>query len=145
MYNNESNIIVIPVYKSVKPIAEYYTQGKGMNISDEENLRSLFSQNIRKYRQRKGWSQEKLAEKMEISTNYLSDIERKRGWVSPFSLVKMAKALGVEVFELFKPEEAAPADIKTAVNKYLDDFSSSLRVSFEKSLADSVRKIQKNL
>ena len=116
-----------------------------MSITDEADLRAIFSENIKKYRQRKGWSQEKLAEKMEISTNYLSDIERKRGWVSPFSLVKLANALEIEVFELFKPQEAASADIVDKVNKYLDDFSTSLKVSFEKSLVDSMRKIRKNL
>jgi transcriptional regulator with XRE-family HTH domain len=58
---------------------------------DEEGLRGLLSLNIKRFRQRKGLSQAKLAEKMEISTNYLSDIETKGGWVSPFSLVKLAK------------------------------------------------------
>ena len=71
---------------------------------DDKSLRNLLSQNIKRYRQRKGWSQAKLAEKMDISTNYLSDIETKRGWVSSFSLVKWANALEIEVFELFKPE-----------------------------------------
>jgi transcriptional regulator with XRE-family HTH domain len=112
---------------------------------DERSLRKLFSQNIKRYRQRKGWSQEKLAEKIEISTNYLSDIETGRGWVSPFSLIKLANALEIEVFELFKPQETVSADISTTVNKCLEDFSSSLRVSFEKSITDSIKKIQKNL
>ena len=116
-----------------------------MSIIDEAHLRNLLSQNIKKYRQRKGWSQEKLAEKMDISTNYLSDIERKRGWVSPFSLVKLANALEIEVYELFKPEEAVPSDVINTVNKCLDDFSTSLKVSFEKSLIDSMQKIRKNL
>jgi transcriptional regulator with XRE-family HTH domain len=112
---------------------------------DEEGLRGLLSQNIKRFRQRKGWSQAKLAEKMEISTNYLSDIETKRGWVSPFSLIKLANALEIEVFELFKPLETASIDIKTAVDRCLDDFSTSLRVSFDKSLKDSMQKIRKNL
>ena len=112
---------------------------------NEESLRNLLSQNIKRYRQRKGWSQAKLAEKMDISTNYLSDIESKRGWVSAFSLVKLANALEIEVFELFKPEEETPADILCAVNKCLDDFSTSLKVSFERSLEDSLNKIRKNL
>ena len=93
----------------------------------------------------KGWSQEKLAEKIEISTNYLSEIETGKGWVSPFSLVKIANALEIEVFELFKPQEAVSKDTKKTINKCLDDFSTSLKVSFEKSLKDSMRKIQKNL
>ena len=112
---------------------------------DEIQLRTLLSRNIKRFRQRKGWSQAKLAEEMQISTNYLSDIETKRGWVSPFSLVKMANALEIDVFELFKSEETASTDVIHTVNRCLNDFSVSLRVSFEKSLADSIQKIQKNL
>ena len=112
---------------------------------DEECLRELLSQNIKRFRQKKGWSQAKLAEKMDISTNYLSNIERKIGWVSPFSLVKLANALEIEVFELFKPEESTPVDVKNTINKYLDDISDSLRISFDKSLKSSMQKIQKNL
>ena len=116
-----------------------------MSIMNEKILRNLFSQNIKRYRRMRGWSQEKLAEKMEISTNYLSEIETGRGWVSPFSLVKLANALEIDVFELFKHQEAAASTTLKIVNKCLDDFSTSIRVSFEKSLNDSMRKIQKNL
>ena len=110
---------------------------------NEESLRNILSQSIKRYRQRKGWSQAKLAERMDISTNYLSDIESKRGWVSAFSLVKLANALEIEVFELFKPEEETPADVLFTINKCLDDFSMSLKVSFDKSLEDSLNKIRK--
>jgi transcriptional regulator with XRE-family HTH domain len=112
---------------------------------DEEGLRGILSQNIKRFRQRKGWSQAKLAEKMDISTNYLSDIETKRGWVSPFSLIKLANALEIEVFELFKPHETTSSDVQNTIIKYLDDFSTSLKVSFDKSLKDSMQKIRKNL
>ena len=112
---------------------------------DEAGLRGILSCNIKRYRQRKGWSQAILAEKMGISTNYLSDIETKRGWVSPFSLVKMANALEIEVFELFMPQETASKGELNRINKCLEDFSSSLRVSFDKSLTDSIKKIRKNL
>ena len=112
---------------------------------DEANLRRLLSQNIKRFRQRKGLSQAKLAEKMNISTNYLSDIETGKGWVSPFSLAKLANSLEVEVFELFKPQEMVSEDILALVSRCLDDFSASLKTSFDKSIADSVRKIRKNL
>jgi len=112
---------------------------------NEVNLRNLFSRNIKKYRQMKGWSQEKLAERMDISTNYLSEIETGKGWVSPFSLVKLANALEIEIFQLFTPHETVPVDTKKKISKYLNDFSTSMRVSFEKSLNDSMRKIQKHL
>jgi len=112
---------------------------------DETGLRNILSKNIKRYRQRKGWTQAKLAEEMGISTNYLSDIETKRGWVSPLSLANLANALEIEVFELFKPEKDVPTDLLNTVNKCLDDFSTSLRVSFEKALIDSMRKTRKNL
>ncbi|MDR2069050.1 MAG: helix-turn-helix domain-containing protein [Spirochaetaceae bacterium] len=111
---------------------------------DEAGLRSIFSLNIKRFRRRKGLSQEKLAEKMGISTNYLSDIETGKGWVSPFSLVKMANALEIEVFELFKPLEAVPEGTADLINKYLDDFSLSLRASFEKSIEQSLRETKKS-
>jgi transcriptional regulator with XRE-family HTH domain len=135
----------MPVCFFVKPIPQYFIQGKGLIIMNEAGLRNLLSQNIKRYRQRKGWTQTKLAEEMGISTNYLSDIETKRGWVSPLSLVNMANALGIEIFELFKPEKEAPADLINIVNKCLDDFSTSLRISFDKVLIDSMRKTRKNL
>jgi len=103
------------------------------------------SHNIKRFRKRKGLSQERLAEKMDISTNYLSDIERKKNWPSPVSLTKLANALEIEVFELFKPQETVSANVSNVVNKCLEDLSSSLRVSFEKSLDDSIKKIQQNL
>jgi len=112
---------------------------------DENDLRGLLSKNIKRFRQVKGLSQANLAEKMEISTNYLSDIETKRGWVSPFSLVKLANALEIEVYELFKPQENISLDLKKKISVYLNDFSTSIKNSFEKSLNDSIKKIQKNL
>ena len=112
---------------------------------NEANLRTILSLNIKRYRQRKGLSQAKLAEKMEISTNYLSEIETKRGWVSPHSLVNMANALDIEVFELFKPHETVKIDELNKVNKCLEDFATSVRISLEKSLADSMKKIRKSL
>jgi len=112
---------------------------------NEAELRSLLSQNLKRYRQRKGFTQAILAEKMGISINYLSDIETKKGWVSPTSLVNMANALEIEVFELFKIEDAHPSLLKNIVNKYLDDFSTSMKISFEKALKDTVQKTRKNL
>ena len=112
---------------------------------NESDLRNLLSQNIKRFRQRKGLSQVKLAEKVDISTNYLSEVETGKGWISPYSLVKLANALEIEVYELFKPKELIPSDTVDIINICLEDFSSSLRVSLEKAIVDSKKKIQKNL
>ena len=71
---------------------------------EEKELRALFAENIKKYRNRRGWNQLFLAEKLDISANFLSEIETGKGWVSPLTLVKIANALEIDVFELFMPK-----------------------------------------
>jgi transcriptional regulator with XRE-family HTH domain len=89
----------------------------------EEELRQILSANIKKYRGLHSWSQAQLAEKVDISINFLSDIETKRGWVSPYTLVKLAQALEIEVYELFRPEEEASGELKDTINQFINDFS----------------------
>ena len=63
---------------------------------DKENiepLRILLSINIKKYRGKLRYTQEKLVEKAEISAQTLNDIEGCRRWVSSKTMSKLAKAL----------------------------------------------------
>ena len=70
---------------------------------EDKELRAVLAENIKKYRNRRGWSQLFLSEKIEISANYLSAVETGKGWVTPLTLVKLANVLDIEVFELFLP------------------------------------------
>jgi transcriptional regulator with XRE-family HTH domain len=98
----------------------------------EKDLRRILSANIKRFRNRRAWSQAKLAEKIDLSTNFLSDIETGKGWVSPLTLVKLAKALDIEVYELFKPEEALPADVKGIITQYTRDIAATITDSLDK-------------
>jgi len=84
---------------------------------EEKELRAVLAENIRKFRNRRGWSQLLLSEKLGISANYLSSVETGKGWVSPLTLVKLAKILEIEVFELFKP----PNNSTTAQTELADE------------------------
>ena len=68
-----------------------------------EQLRSILSENIKNRRKQLNISQSKLAEMINMSANYITDIENQRTWVSDTTIVKIASALGVEFFELLKP------------------------------------------
>lgn len=58
--------------------------------------------NLKRLRRlRGGISQQTLAERAEISLKQLSNIERKKVWVSAAMLTKLAKALGVSETALF--------------------------------------------
>lgn len=70
-----------------------------------QELREDLSQNLKKYRKQKGWSQFKLAEKAEISEQTINSIEGLRLWPSDKTLSKIASALEVEMYQLFVPQK----------------------------------------
>ena len=53
-----------------------------------------------------GYSQEKLAEKSNLSAQTLNDIEGCRRWVSAATLSKLAKALHIAEYQLLVPESS---------------------------------------
>jgi transcriptional regulator with XRE-family HTH domain len=87
----------------------------------EQEIRGILSRNIKRYRQSRDLSQADLAEKLDISVNFLCNIENGNRWISPQTLVKFASALNIEPYELFKPAEALPPDMPIIINKCLDE------------------------
>jgi len=74
---------------------------------DEEKLRKALSANIKRYRGKLGFSQEKLAETIGLSSQTINDIEGCRTWVSDKTIVKIARAFNVEVYQLLFPQTGA--------------------------------------
>jgi transcriptional regulator with XRE-family HTH domain len=87
----------------------------GMN-TEQLNLRRVLSANIKKKRAVLGITQEKLAEKAEISINMVNDIEGCRTWVSDKTLANLATALQTDIWRLFLPDSPA----KDAMNTVSD-------------------------
>ena len=71
----------------------------------EEELQTRVIENIRALRKKAGLSQEKLADKADISRQMMNDIEGRRRWLTKGTLVKITNALDVDVYELFVPSE----------------------------------------
>ena len=87
----------------------------------ERELLKLFSKNIRDYRARNNWSQAELAERIDVSVNFLSDIENSRKWASPVTMVKLSEIFKVEVYELLKPANGLPDASGALLSKYTCD------------------------
>ena len=113
--------------------------GKRMNKGERE-CRELLSRNIKRFRNRLGLSQLHLALELGISTTFLSDIETGKKWVSAQTLSQIAKALKIEVYELFKPEQTIREDISAAVAKCLDDVDDAFIKSIEEAVRPAVKK-----
>jgi transcriptional regulator with XRE-family HTH domain len=107
----------------------------------ERDLRKILSTNIKLFRNRREWSQAKLAEELEISPNFLSEIETGKGWVSPLTLVKLANVLDIEVYELFKPQISAANDETGAIlRRFAQDLSAALNQSITHTVQQSLNK-----
>ena len=64
-------------------------------------IRGILARNIKTCREHRLWSQAELAEYSDISVPFLSEIERGNKWPFPDTLGKIAKALNVQIHELF--------------------------------------------
>ena len=106
----------------------------------EKDCRTLLSRNIKRFRSRLGLSQLHLALELGISTTFLSDIETGKKWVSAQTLSHIAKALKIEVYELFKPEQTIRDDVSATVAKYLDDVDETIIKSIEEAVRPAVKK-----
>jgi transcriptional regulator with XRE-family HTH domain len=59
---------------------------------DEKEVCGLLGKSIKRLRAQHNWSQEFLAEKLDISANFLSNIENGKTWISPKTLAKLASS-----------------------------------------------------
>ena len=105
----------------------------------KERLRAVLGANLRKFRNRREWSQMELAEKANISMNFLSEIERGLKWPYPENLQSLADSLDVEVYELFKPEDKAEPDL----GKYMERFTNDVTIAVQESVNRSLQNVCK--
>ena len=99
---------------------------------DERKLRKTLSANIKKYRSVLGLSQEKLSELVNLSDQTINDIEGCRTWVSDKTLVKIARALKVEIYQLMYPITEANKQFPVRIPA---DILQELRSNLEKDIA----------
>ena len=111
----------------------------------EQELRAVLAENIKKYRNRRGWSQLFLSEKLDISANFLSEIETGKGWVSPLTLTKLANALEIEVYELFKPMSADNTAEGTSDEEKMRRFAKDLTEALDVSVAEVAKDLRKTV
>ena len=101
----------------------------------ERELRAIFCKNIKSFRFRNNWSQVALAQKAGVSVNFINDIEAGKKWVSPATMIKLAEALDVYVYELLKPPGLPPDNFNSLMRKYTDNVNEALegiRIAFLK-------------
>jgi transcriptional regulator with XRE-family HTH domain len=102
-------------------------------------VRTVLSDNLKKLRTHRELSQTELAKEANISTNFLSEIERGIKWPYPKTLQNLAEALGVEVYEFFRPINAENLNIE----EYINQFSTDTAIIVKKSIKDAFFNIKR--
>ncbi len=109
-----------------------------MQVMTEQQLHETLSQNIKKYRKGK-YTQEQLAEKIGVSAQNINDIEGKRRWPRESTLIKIADALEIEVYQLFIPNDLSNIQIETT------DENEKIRTTIQQRLVSDFRKSMNNM
>ena len=73
-------------------------------MKTKNDFQRLLAQNVKRARQKLGYSQMKLAELCGMSTNYIGTIEIGARFPSASSLQKLCKALALKPYQLFLDE-----------------------------------------
>ena len=91
-----------------------------------KELNSIFGKNIKKHRILSGFSQEKLAELMELSVNTICEIETGKKFIRAETLIKFSDVFKTEVYEFFKPETTLPDNPVGILSMYDDDVKKAM-------------------
>ena len=103
------------------------------------DLRQILSKNIKNLRVLRSLSQTELAEKADISIPFLSNIERSNKWPHPDTLVRIAKALNVEVYILFLENmPSLPKSTKSIITQFKKDISISIQKNVSEAINNSI-------
>jgi len=68
---------------------------------NEKQILITIGNNIRMYREKKGWSQEELAFECGLHRTYIGSVERGERNITVLNLIKIKDCLGVRVEELY--------------------------------------------
>ena len=102
-------------------------------------IRGILAQNIKIHRQKLGITQPELAERANISTNFIGMIEQKRKFPAPEILDRIATALEIETAELFMTSASPQAELKKLHKEILSDLDRAIGEAVGKAIKEQCK------
>ena len=101
-----------------------------MTMINGQEVRELLGKRIQFFRKQRQLSQAVLAEKADISTTFLSKIERGIKYPTSETVSGIANGLGVELCELFQQEEI-PKNYNNTLDRLQNDVMKTVEAVFK--------------
>ena len=98
------------------------------------NIREILAKNMRERRQSLGITQAELAERADISTNFVAMIELKHKFPSPEVLERIASALGMETSGLFAITASNEDTMEMLQQAILDNLDQAIEKAVDKAI-----------
>lgn len=107
-----------------------------------EHLRDIFIRNLKFYRKREHLSQEKLSYALDMSMNYINQLENKNSFPPPEIIEKIADILHVRPAELFSEDEAPQNLVASNREDFIETLTkrihARLRGEIQRSITDAI-------
>ena len=105
------------------------------------NIKHLLAFNIKQLRSQHGFTQARLAEKADASTQYVAMIELGRKFPSVELLERIASAFEVDILDLFTPPPFPAENMLQLRKKFLADLEKEVTKLVSKSVQEAVNKV----
>ena len=102
------------------------------------SIREILALNLKEYRRKSGFTQEKLAEKAGISANYLSMVEISRKFPTPEMLDRLAQTLNIQTFQLFDPSATPDGTLLHLEQAIVENIEKVVRTSIKQDIVSEI-------
>jgi transcriptional regulator with XRE-family HTH domain len=109
-------------------------------LKEMTNLRDILAYNLKENRKKCGLSQAKLAEKANITTQYIAMIEVSRKFPTPEMLDRLANALEIEAYELFIVKPSPEDSMERLHNTLVGNIERVITEAVEKAIDSKCKK-----
>ena len=102
------------------------------------SIREILALNLKEYRRKSGFTQEKLAEKAGISANYLSMVEISRKFPTPEMLDRLAQTLNIQTFQLFNPSATPDGALLHLEQAIVENIEKVVRTTIKQDIVSEI-------
>jgi transcriptional regulator with XRE-family HTH domain len=107
---------------------------------ENKGIREILAANLKEYRRKMGMTQEKLAEKANVSTHYIAMIETCKKYPKPEMLEHIAKTLEIEPYKLFSVVSDPNEPLEQLHRKIITDMKQIVNEAVEKAIDSKCKK-----